>query len=124
MTNIFGDRVWQFCLESKIRHSTMKEGTMNYSQRFKENLDTALEHIPYFSFMPIAMTTPLAKHYPECPWIMCFLAVLGMNFIQLFFGVTVASIPKKDSCFFAIVTLVGIVIVIPALCYHWMGIKL
>lgn len=93
---------------------------MTYSERFRDNLDTTLDVLPYISFMPIVMTTPLARHYPECPWMMCFFAVLGMNLIQILFGVTVVSIPKKDSLFFAMVAYVGSVLVIPILCYHWM----
>ena len=97
---------------------------MNYSQRFKENFSGAMGYLPYFSFYPLFATVHLEKRLPECPLMMCFLAVLGMNLIQILFGVTVASIPKKESAFFAIVALVGTVFVIPALCLHWMGIKL
>ena len=93
---------------------------MTYSERFKENLDATLEALPYFSIIPPVLTLKLFELHPECTMTMCFLAVLGMHVIQILFGVTVVSIPKKDSLFFAIVTYVGAVFVIHALCYHWM----
>ena len=93
---------------------------MTYSERFKENLDTALEHIPYFSIIPPVLTVKLFELHPEYPMMVCFLVVLGMHVIQILFGVTVLSIPKKDSLFFAIVTLVGTLLVFPVLCLHWM----
>ena len=100
--------------------NTKKEGALTYSERFKENLDATLEALPYFSIIPPVLTLKLFELHPECTMTMCFLAVLGMHVIQILFGVTVVSIPKKDSLFFAIVTYVGAVFVIPALCYHWM----
>lgn len=92
---------------------------MDYSQRFRENLDTTLDALPYFSIIPVVLTGKVKGLLPECPLMTCFLAVLGIHVLQILFGVTVGSIPKKDSIFFAFVTLVGIVL-IPVLCIHWM----
>lgn len=94
---------------------------MTYSQRFKENLDTTLDALPYFSIIPFVMSVKIKEHLPECPWMTCFLAMLGIHVLQILFGVTVYSIPKKDSLFFAIVVLVGIIL-IPVLCLGWMGV--
>lgn len=93
---------------------------MNYSQRFRDNLDSALDALPPLSIIPLAITLVFKVHLPEYPMMVCFLAVLGMNVLQLLFSVAVVSIPKKDSLFFAIVAVIGYTFVIPMLCYHWM----
>ncbi len=92
---------------------------MDYSDRFRENLDATLDKLPCLSIFPLVLTVKLKEQLPECPWMTCFLAMLGIGVLQILFGVTVYSIPKKDSLFFAIVTLAGIVL-IPVLCLHWM----
>ncbi|WP_094139084.1 hypothetical protein [Akkermansia muciniphila] len=92
---------------------------MDYSQRFRENLDATLDALPYFSIILFVMSVKIKEHLPECPWMTCFLAMLGIHVLQILFGVTVYSIPKKDSLFFAIVVLAGIIL-IPVLCLHWM----
>lgn len=93
---------------------------MDYSDRFRDYLDTTLGALPSLSIFPIAFTFVFKVHLPEYPMMGCFLAVLGMHVLQILFSVAVVSIPKKDSLFFAMVAYVSSVFVIPALCLHWM----
>lgn len=93
---------------------------MDYSDRFKENLDATLAKLPHLSFLIFFITVEFKVHFPEYPWMTCFLATLGIGVLQILFGVTVYSIPKKDSLFIAIVTYILVVFVIPALCIDYM----
>lgn len=92
---------------------------MDYSQRFRDNLEDTLDVLPPLSIIPVVLTLKVNVLLPECPLMTCFLAVLGIHVLQILFGVTVYSIPKKASLFFAIVAYVGVFVIL-FLCIHWM----
>lgn len=91
---------------------------MDYSDRFKENLDATLKQmLPVLSFMPFVLTLAVKGYCPEYSLMLCFLAVLGSHVLQILFVVTVNSIPKKDSFFFGAVAAAGFYLV-PILCLY------
>ena len=91
---------------------------MDYSDRFKENLDATLKQmLPVLSFMPFVFTLTVKGYCPEYSLMLCFLAVLGSHVLQILFVVTVNSIPKKDSFFFGAVAAAGFYLV-PILCLY------
>lgn len=91
---------------------------MDYSDRFKENLDATLRQmLPVLSFMPFVLALAVKGYCPEYSLMLCFLAVLGSHVLQILFVVTVNSIPKKDSFFFGAVAAAGFYLV-PILCLY------
>lgn len=91
---------------------------MNYSGRFRENLEDTLEQmLPVLSFIPFVLTLSVKVHCPEYSLMLCFLAVLGSHVLQILFVVAVNSIPKKDSFFFGAVSAAGFYLV-PILCLY------
>ena len=91
---------------------------MDYSQRFRDNLEDTLEQmLPVLSFIPFVLTLVVKGYSPEYSWMTCFLAVLGSHVLQILFVVTVNSIPKKDSFFFGAVAAAGFYLV-PILCLY------
>lgn len=91
---------------------------MDYSQRFRDNLENTLEQmLPVLSFIPFVLTLTVKVYCPEYSWMLCFLAVLGSHVLQILFVVAVNSIPKKDSFFFGAVATAGFYLV-PILCLY------
>ena len=65
---------------------------MDYSQRFRDNLEDTLEQmLPVLSFIPFVLTLVVKGYSPEYSWMTCFLAVLGSHVLQILFVVTVNS---------------------------------
>ncbi len=91
---------------------------MDYSDRFKDNLEDTLGQMhPVLSFVPFFLTLVVKVHCPEYSWMLCFLAVLGSHVLQFLFVAAVNSIPKKDSFFFGAVSAAGFYLV-PILCLY------
>ena len=92
---------------------------MDYSDRFKENLDATLKQmLPVLSFIPFVLTLAVKGYCPEYSWMTCFLAVLGSHVLQILFAAAMISIPKKDSFFFGAVAAAGFYLV-PVLCLYY-----